>query len=59
MEYQNIFTQIQVQGPLETGVKLPAGNDERIGKPFTTSLPAGSAMPRSVRSISAFSALPR
>ena len=38
MEYQNIFTQIQVQGPLETGVKLPAGNDERIGKPFYNTL---------------------
>ncbi|MBO6757560.1 MAG: photosynthetic reaction center subunit M [Roseibium sp.] len=33
-EYQNIFTQIQVRGPLEAGVELPKGNDERTGKPF-------------------------
>ncbi|MTH98783.1 photosynthetic reaction center subunit M [Roseibium sp. RKSG952] len=34
MEYQNIFTQIQVRGPLEAGIALPKGNDERTGKPF-------------------------
>ena len=38
MEYQNIFTQIQVQGPLETGIKLPAGNDERSGTPYYNKL---------------------
>jgi photosynthetic reaction center M subunit len=30
-EYQNIFTQIQVRGPLEEGIALPAGDEPRIG----------------------------
>lgn len=30
-EYQNIFTQIQVRGPLEEGMPLPAGDETRIG----------------------------
>ncbi len=33
-EYQNIFTQVQVRGPAEMGVPLPAGNDDRDGRPF-------------------------
>jgi photosynthetic reaction center M subunit len=33
-EYQNIFTQVQVRGPVELGVPLPAGNDARDGRPF-------------------------
>ncbi len=27
VEYQNIFTQVQVRGPLETGIELPANTD--------------------------------
>ena len=34
MEYQNIFTQIQVRGPVEEGIPLPKGDDARSGKPF-------------------------
>jgi photosynthetic reaction center M subunit len=34
MEYQNIFTQVQVRGPVEAGIPLPRGDDERIGRPF-------------------------
>lgn len=34
MEYQNIFTQIQVRGPVEAGIPLSPDNDERSGKPF-------------------------
>ncbi|WP_422373555.1 photosynthetic reaction center subunit M [Hoeflea sp.] len=34
MEYQNIFTQVQVRGPVESGMPLPRGDDERVGKPF-------------------------
>lgn len=30
--YQNIFTQVQVRGPAEMGVPLPAGDDKRAGK---------------------------
>ena len=30
----NIYTRAQVHGPLDYGVPLPRGNDERIGKPF-------------------------
>jgi photosynthetic reaction center M subunit len=30
-QYQNIFTQVQVNGPYEAGVHLPAGDDPRIG----------------------------
>ncbi len=30
--YQNIFTQVQVRGPIEAGVKLPRGNSPRTGK---------------------------
>ena len=34
-EYQNIFTQVQVRGPLYPGIPLTAGeNRERLGKPF-------------------------
>ena len=34
-EYQNIFTQVQIRGPLYLGVALPGhGNRERIGSPF-------------------------
>ena len=32
--YQNIFTQVQVRGPYEAGVDLPAGYESRVGKPF-------------------------
>ncbi|MEQ1651849.1 MAG: photosynthetic reaction center subunit M [Hyphomicrobium sp.] len=32
-QYQNIFTQIQVRGPAELGVHLPAGDSERRGNP--------------------------
>jgi photosynthetic reaction center M subunit len=32
--YQNIFTQIQVRGPAEIGVALPAGDFSRDGKPW-------------------------
>ncbi len=34
MEYQNIFTQVQVRGPVEAGIPLPKGDDERVGKPY-------------------------
>ncbi|MEQ8479678.1 MAG: photosynthetic reaction center subunit M [Hoeflea sp.] len=33
MEYQNIFTQVQVRGPVEAGIPLPRGDNERVGKP--------------------------
>lgn len=32
-EYQNIFTQVQVHGPGETGVPVDRGKRERLGKP--------------------------
>ena len=32
--YQNIFTQVQVRGPAETGIPLPAGDMDRDGKGF-------------------------
>ncbi len=32
--YQNIFTQVQVRGPVEEGVALPHGDSPREGKPF-------------------------
>lgn len=31
-QYQNIFTQVQVRGPFEAGVHLPAGDSERQGE---------------------------
>lgn len=31
-QYQNIFTQVQVRGPFEAGVHLPAGDSPRTGK---------------------------
>ena len=31
--YQNIFTQVQVRGPLDHGVPLPRGNFSRDGTP--------------------------
>jgi photosynthetic reaction center M subunit len=34
MQYQNIFTQVQVRGPVEAGIPLPRGDDERVGTPF-------------------------
>jgi len=36
--YQNIFTQIQVRGPAELGVALPAGDFSRDGKPWFSRL---------------------
>ncbi|MFM7084964.1 MAG: photosynthetic reaction center subunit M [Hyphomicrobium sp.] len=33
-QYQNIFTQIQLTAPAETGVVLPRGDSERTGVPF-------------------------
>ncbi len=33
-EYQNIFTRVQVHGPIDMGVALPAGDSPRSGKPF-------------------------
>jgi photosynthetic reaction center M subunit len=32
-EYQNIFTRVQVRGPIEAGIPIPGGSYERIGKP--------------------------
>lgn len=32
-EYQNIFTQVQVRGPVELGIELPRGDEERTGQP--------------------------
>jgi photosynthetic reaction center M subunit len=32
--YQNIFTQVQVRGPAELGVPLPAGSIPRDGEGF-------------------------
>jgi photosynthetic reaction center M subunit len=37
-EFQNIFTQVQVRGPAETGVPLPAGNWSRDGTPVFSRL---------------------
>jgi photosynthetic reaction center M subunit len=33
-EYQNIFTRVQVHGPIDMGTALPAGDSPRSGKPF-------------------------
>ena len=33
-EYQNIFTRVQVHGPIDMGVALPHGDNPRSGKPF-------------------------
>jgi len=33
-EYQNIFTQVQVYGPVEMGVSVDRGERERLGKPM-------------------------
>ena len=32
-EYQNIFTQVQVRGPVELGLHLPRGDSDRSGHP--------------------------
>jgi photosynthetic reaction center M subunit len=34
VEYQNLFTAVQVVGPTQTGVPLPRGNSPRTGKPL-------------------------
>lgn len=36
--YQNIFTQVQVRGPIEQGVHLPAGDEPRYGGGFFSHL---------------------
>ena len=38
MQYQNIFTQVQVRGPVEVGIPLPYGDDERYGRPVYSRL---------------------
>ena len=53
--YQNIFTQVQVRGPVDFGVPLPAGAMSRDGPPVTPDFWASSGTRRSVRSIWAFS----
>ncbi len=35
MEYQNLFTRVQVRAPLHAGVALPAGNLDRVGSPWS------------------------
>jgi photosynthetic reaction center M subunit len=37
-QYQNIFTRVQVRGPLHDGVALPRGSWARVGKPFHSRL---------------------
>ena len=32
-EYQNVFTRVQLRGPVHMGVALPRGNWNRIGRP--------------------------
>ena len=32
-EYQNIFTRVQVRGPIHMGTALPRGSWTRLGKP--------------------------
>ncbi len=32
-EYQNIFTRIQIRGPVHDGIQLPRGSWQRLGKP--------------------------
>jgi photosynthetic reaction center M subunit len=38
VEYQNLFTAVQVVGPTQTGVPLPRGNSPRTGKPLLVHL---------------------
>jgi photosynthetic reaction center M subunit len=37
-DYQNIFTRVQVRGPLHAGVRLPRGSLARTGQPFYSHL---------------------
>ncbi len=37
-EYQNIFTRVQIAGPMHGGVPLPRGSWNRVGKPFHSHL---------------------
>jgi photosynthetic reaction center M subunit len=37
-DYQNIFTRVQVRGPVHIGVRLPRGSLSRSGKPFYSHL---------------------
>jgi photosynthetic reaction center M subunit len=37
-DYQNIFTRVQVRGPLHAGVRLPRGSLTRSGQPFYSHL---------------------
>ncbi len=34
IQYQNLFTQVQVAGPVQAGVPLGPQNEARVGKPF-------------------------
>ena len=53
MEYQNIFTQVQVEGPPEWGMDTESGiAKERGFKPSSAALSAGWATPSWARSIS-------
>ena len=33
-QYQNLFTTVQVTGPVSDGIPLGRANDPRLGKPF-------------------------
>jgi photosynthetic reaction center M subunit len=34
-QYQNLFTRVQATGPAQYGIPLPAGDEARIGKPWS------------------------
>ncbi len=37
-DYQNLFTTVQVTGPIHHGVPLPPGDEERLGEPMIVHL---------------------
>jgi photosynthetic reaction center M subunit len=55
-DYQNLFTAVQVAGPVHHGTELHDSTVERTGKPFLLHLAGRMAMRRLVRFISALSA---
>jgi hypothetical protein len=56
VEYQNIFTRVQVRGPHYAGIPIGAETENRIGKPVDNYWAGRSAMRRSAPSTWAVSA---
>ena len=53
-QYQNLFTRVQVRGPMHGGLPLPAGEWPRSLRPFASNLLGRIGEPREIASVVRF-----